>query len=358
MRFRRRWVRLFPWLHRHRVDRDVSREIALHLELETRQNLEQGMLPEDAARSARAALGNVPLIREDARAVWGWRWLDALVQSLAPTLRSLRRTPAFSLVAIGVLALGIGLNTAVFSVVYGVLVRPLPYPDPESIVVIHMRDPRTGRTTSGFSWLDLGDWTERSRSFDALALSQRALAALDGDAGYERADGWTVSGSFFEIFGEPLLIGRGLTDSRLPEAIISHRLWRGRFGSDPATVGRPLVVNGDQYTIVGVARPDFRAPVSAPIATLRAAGSAVGAPDVWWPVRPSEDRRSRSTHLIARLKPGVTLAQARADADAVARAITEEHTPGRAADPVLTALPEYVNGAWQRPLNPSLPTVN
>ena len=122
-------------------------------------------------------------------------------------LRSLRRTPGFSLVAIGVLALGIGVNTAIFSVVYGVLVRPLPYPDPDSIVVIHMRDPRTGRTIFGFSWLDLGDWTERSRSFEALALSQRALAALDGDAGYEPFDGWTVSGAFFEIFGDPLLMG-------------------------------------------------------------------------------------------------------------------------------------------------------
>lgn len=344
------FARLLTWLRRRRAERDLRKELDLHLELETRQNIEHGMSAEDAARAARAALGNVPLIREDVRAVWRWRWLDAVVQSLAHMLQSLRRTPGFSLVAVGVLALGVGLNTAIFSVVYGVLVRPLPYPDPDSIVVIHMRDPRTGRATSGFSWPDLGDWTEQSRSFDALALSQRNLAALDGEAGYEPFDGWTVSGTFFEIFGDPLLLGRGITDPRSPEAVISHRLWQARFGADPAAVGRPIVVNGDQYTIVGVLRPGFRAPVARPPAELRAAGADVGAPDVWWGVRPSDDRRSRSTHLIGRLKPGVTLAQARADAAAVARAIAEEHTPGRRADPVVTPLPEHVNGSLRRPL--------
>ena len=350
MHWRRWWERAFPWLSRGRVDRDLSRELALHVELETRENLERGMAPEDAARAARVSLGNMPLIREDARAVWGWWWLDAAVRSLTQGFRSFRRTPGFSLVAMGVLAIGIGLNTAIFSVVYGLLMRPLPYPDPDSIVVIHMRDPRTGNTTSGFSWLDLGDWVARSRSFDALALSQGNLAALDGDAGYERFDGWTVSGAFFEIFGNPLLIGRGPTDPRAPEAVISHRLWQGRFDSDPAVLGRPITVNGGNYTIVGVARPDFRAPTAVPSATFVAAGPALAAPDVWMPVRPSDNRRSRSTHLIGRLRPGVTLAQAQDDAGAVARAIAAEHTPGRSAEPVVTPMPQHASGAMRRPL--------
>ncbi|MXY26239.1 MAG: ABC transporter permease [Acidobacteria bacterium] len=350
MHWRRRWKCAFPWLSRGRVDRDLSRELALHVELETRENLEQGMAPEDAARAARVSLGNVPLIREDARAVWGWRWLDAAVRSLTQGFRSFRRTPGFSFVAMGVLAIGIGLNTAIFSVVYGLLMRPLPYPDPDSIVVIHMRDPRTGNTTSGFSWLDLGDWVTRSRSFDGLALSQGNLAALDGDAGYERFDGWTVSGAFFEIFGNPLLIGRGPTDPRLPEAVISHGLWQGRFDSDPAVLDRPITVNGDTYTIVGVARPDFRVPTAVPSASLIAAGAALAAPDVWFPVRPSENRRSRSTHLVGRLRPGVTLAQAQDDAGAVARAIAAEHSPGRSAEPVVTPLPEHASGALRLPL--------
>lgn len=350
MGLRQRLAGLFPWRRRRQVERDVRLELALHLELETRQRIEQGMAPAEAARAARATLGSVALIREDVSAVWRWRRLDALAQSLAHMLRSLRRTPGFSLVAIGVLALGVGLNTAIFSVVYGVLVRPLPYPDPDSIVVIHMRDPRTGRATNGFSWADLGDWTERSRSFEALALSQRDLAALDGDAGYEPFDGWTVSGAFFEIFGNPLLVGRGIADPRLPEAVISHRLWQARFGANPAAVGSPIVVNGDQYTIVGVLRPGFRAPVARPPAALRAGGADVGAPDIWWGVRPSDDRRSRSAHVVGRLQPAVTLAQAQADADAVARAIAEEYTPGRAAEPVVTPLPEHVNGSLRRPL--------
>ena len=350
MGLRQRLAGLFPWRRRRQVERDVRMELALHLELETRQKIEQGMAPAEASRAARATLGSVALIREDVSAVWRWRRLDALVQSLAHMLRSLRRTPGFSLVAIGVLALGVGLNTAIFSVVYGVLVRPLPYPDPDSIVVIRMRDPRTGRATNGFSWADLGDWTERSRSFEALALSQRNLAALDGDAGYEPFDGWTVSPAFFEIFGNPLLLGRGIADPRWPEAVISHRLWQARFGANPTVVGSPIVVNGDQHTIVGVLRPGFRAPVSRPPSELRAGGADVGAPDIWWVVRPSDDRRIRSAHLVGRLQPGVTLAQAQADADAVARAIAEEYTPGRVAEPVVTPLPEHVNGSLRRPL--------
>ena len=109
-----------------------------------------------------------------------------------------------------------------------------------------------------------------------------------------------------QIFGDPLLMGRGLTDPRLPEAVISHRLWQARFGADVATVGRPVVVNGEHCTIVGVLRPGFRAPVDRPPAELRAAGADVGAHDIWWGVRPSDDR---STHLIGRLKPGVILAR-------------------------------------------------
>ncbi len=338
MHWRRGWLRTFPWLNRGRVDRDLSRELALHLALETRENLERGMAPEEAARAARVSLGNVPAIREDAREVWGWRWLDASVRSLAQAFRSFRRTPGFSFVAMGVLAVGIGLNTAIFSVVYGVLMRPLPYPDPDSIVVIHMRDHRTGNTTSGFSWLDFRDWVARSRSFDALALSQGALAAVDGAAGYEQFDGWTVSGAFFEVFGNALLIGRGLTDPRAPEAVISRGLWQEQFGADPAALGRPITVNGDTYAIVGVARPDFRVPAPAASATLVAEGSTLAAPDVWFPVRPSDNRRNRLTHLVGRLRPGVTLAQAQDEAGAVARAIAAEHTPDRSAEPVVTLL--------------------
>ena len=130
MWLRERLARLLPWGRRDRVDREVSRELALHLELETRRNIEQGMSPEDAMRAARAALGNVPLIREDVRAVWCRRRLDALVRSLAHMLRSLRRTPGFSLATDGVLALGTGGTTAIFTLIDGVMLRPLPVSDP------------------------------------------------------------------------------------------------------------------------------------------------------------------------------------------------------------------------------------
>ena len=130
LRARCRAVGLRSWSGRQRAELDVRRELDLHLELEAQQNIAQGMSPPDAMRSSRAALGNVPLIREDVRAVWCWRWLDALVRGLAHMLRSLWRTPGFSFAAISVLALGTGGTTAVFTLIDSVMLRPLPVSDP------------------------------------------------------------------------------------------------------------------------------------------------------------------------------------------------------------------------------------
>ena len=202
-----------------------------------------------------------PPIREETRAAWGWRWLDALAQDLAYGFRTLRRSPGFTAVAVITLALGIGASTAIFSAVYGVLLRPLPYKDASSIVLIQSRDRDTGRLTfRGFSGPDFDDWSARTRSFDSLALSALSAFAVDADSGYEILSAATVSDQFFTTFGASLLLGRGLPNRSELEAVISYRLWQRLFHGAPEAIGQQIRLDGESHTVVGVARADFDFP--------------------------------------------------------------------------------------------------
>ena len=173
MAYRCRLEHLLPWLRRQRVEADIQRELDLHLELETRQNIEQGMSPADAARAARAALGNVRLIHEDVRAVWRWRWLDQLVQDLRCGTRALTRNCGFAAMSVATLALTIGATTAIFSVVYGILLRPLPVVEPDRLVRI---------LNIGYIG-ELLELRERARTLDVAAYrppGDRTLTGPDG----------------------------------------------------------------------------------------------------------------------------------------------------------------------------------
>lgn len=294
-------VHLRALFRRERLDREMDAELTFHLNQQIAENVARGMPRDEARRKALLIFGNVALVREDAWAVWRWRWLDIVTQDFAYAFRCLRRSPGFTLVAVVTLALGIGATTAIFTVVYSVLLHPLPYADAESIVLIQSRDRTTGQLTfSGFSGPDLHDWTERTWSFDALALGSLTIFAVDGDSGYETLSGATVSERFFDVFGEPLLLGQGLTDRRAQEVVISHRLWQGHFGGASDIVGRQIRLNGIGYTVVGVARSEFDLPQD-----MRRLGLA-DPPDVWVPFgqeATAENRRSRSYHLVGRLRP-------------------------------------------------------
>ena len=281
-------ARLLPWGRRDRVDREVSRELALHLELETRRYIEQGLSPEDATRAARAALGNVPLIREDVRAVWCSRWLDALVRGVAHMLRSLRRTPGFSLATVGVLALGTGGTTAVFTLIDSVMLRPLPVSDPARLYRIGDGDDTVATGRHGRWGLFSFPLYERLRAgapefedvtaFDwgGTLLSVRRQGA--GEAGRPvRAQ--YVSGSYFSTLGVGAVSGRLFApdDDRPaapPVVVLSHRLWQGVYGADPSLLGSTLVVEGRPFTVVGVAAPGFFGE------TVRA-----DPPDLWIPLQ-------------------------------------------------------------------------
>lgn len=297
-------VRLLLWFgRRRRAEQDIQRELDLHVELETQQNIEQGMSPEDALRAARAALGSVPLIREDVRAAWRWRWLDQLLQDVRCGARTLRRSSGFATMSVATLALTIGATTAIFSVVYGILLRPLPVTEPDRL----------------FRILDIGyigellELRERARTFDVSAYRPPDHRTLTGFDEPLRISVVPVTGDLLARLGRTPLVGAGfrLDDERpgaAPAAVLSHDLWRRRFGADPAAVGRMLTLDGVAYRVRGVMPADFEFP---------SAGV-----DLWVPITVDAASRvalwARNGALIGRIRPGATLEGAAEEIGALA----------------------------------------
>jgi predicted permease len=328
-----------------RMEKEFDEETVFHLEQRTAEYVRDGMSVDEARRAARRRLGNLTLAREQVRDVDTLRWLQDFSHDLRHAARSLRRAPAFAAAAILTFTLGIGANAAIFSVVYGVLLRPLPYKDPETLVLIQTRDRLTGRVNpSGFSGPDLNDWTERTRAFESLALVSREVFALETQNGFETVSGAHVSGHFFSILEAPLAVGRSFNDVSTPEIVISDRLWRRSFARDPNVVGRHVRLNSQPYTIVGVTAADFELPID----TRRNLGAPAQPPDLWAPVQPAsgaDDRRLRYYQFVARLAPGITLAQARSDAESVAHSISAEFAPiGQGFEPVVIPVADELTG--------------
>ena len=290
------------WLRRNRVEREVEKEIASHLEFETRQNRERGMSPEEASRAARVALGNVSVIREDVRAVSGWRWPEQALQDVRYGARALKRSPGFTAMSVATLALAIGATTAIFSVVYGILLRPLPVPEPDRLVRI-----------VNIAYIgELLEMRARARTLDVAAYGppgDRTLTGLDEPL---RLSVVPVTGDLLTRLGRTPVLGRGFRseDERPgaePSAVLGHALWRQRFGADPAIVGQSLLLDGLAHTVRGVMPPDFEFP---------AAGV-----DLWVPMTVDATSRvglwARTAFLVGRLRPGATLDAATAEVRAL-----------------------------------------
>ena len=305
----RRWLsRWTSRLRRSRVESDVEKEIASYLEFETRENLARGMSPEAAARAARVALGNVPVIREDVRAVSGWRWPEQMLQDARYGARALKRSPAFTAMSVATLALTIGATTAIFSVVYGILLRPLPVAEPDRLVRI-----------VNIAYIgELLELRARARTLEVAAYGppgDRTLTGLDEPL---RLSVVAVTGDLLARLGRTPELGRGFrTEDELPgaepSAILGHALWRQRFGADPATVGRTLLLDGVAHTVRGVMPPDFQFP---------AAGV-----DLWVPMTVDPTSRvglwARMAYLVGRLRPGVRLEDATAEVRALGPQFSE-----------------------------------
>jgi putative ABC transport system permease protein len=267
-----------------------------------------------------------------------------LLKDLQYSVRTLRKMPGFTIVALLVLALGIGANTAIFSVVNSVVLRPLPYPNADRLALIWETDLKDGIKREGPSAPNFLDWQEQSQSFDEMSLLEVGTGTLTGDGEPEQITGLRVTTNFLSMLGARTILGRTFTaaegagKARYPVAVLTNGFWKRRFASDPHVIGRTFYMNSEPYTVIGVLSPDFWQSLPSdlyvpwPIAQLRA-----------------KDRADHDFGVIARLKPGVTLPQAQVELSAVARRIDAE-TPRLAGWDVTVvgmkqALFEYIRPA-------------
>jgi len=309
-----RWGWLFS--RRKRMMEDLDQDIRDFIERETQDNIERGMPPEEAHDAAVRKFGNVTRIKEETREVWSIVWLEQLWQDVRFGLRQLRRGPGFTAVAVLTLALGIGANTAIFSLINTIILRKLPVHNPEQLVAIATISPdEANDVKDGLSLAMFEEILKHQRVFSGL-FAWNGHGMIDYEAnGVKYAAGVdTVSGDYFSALGVQAFLGRligpadvGLeSGSSAPVAVISYPCWERRYGSDPSIIGKVIRVNDQPLTIIGVAPKGFT-------------GVYVTAgPDAFLPVgfsRSTSFRKPESLTLdvVGRLRPGVTLEQARAD---------------------------------------------
>ena len=316
---------------RSRREEELDREIASHLELEAEEQEESGLPREEAHHAARRAFGNTAIVREDVRAIWNAVWLERFARDVKYASRSLRKSPGFAAVAVLTLALGIGANTAIFSAIDALMLRPLPFTAADQLVRVYSIQKgmfNTFANPDGPSALDVWDFARRSRSFQKMVAydTWRKNVSFGESAGQpeEMAVG-LVPAAYFEILNIRPIIGRLFSEEENQEgknyvAAISAQVWRTRFDGDPSVLGRKIHINGEAYTIVAVM------PNVIPAWVEPGRHSEIWTPFPYSPDMWSESGRGeRGYAVLARLKPGVSLEQAQADLSVIAAALSAEH---------------------------------
>jgi predicted permease len=317
-------VRLSRFFRRRARDRELARELEAHLQHETDDQVARGTGPEEARRRARVRLGGETRIREDLRAWNSLGLLDNLWRELRHAARALARDPGFALVTILVLAAGIGANATLFTVVRSVLLKPLPFEDPERLVALHERsvDPRFA-----FNFVApgvYGEWQKQARSYARMAVFGSGSYNLSGGNAElpEKIEAARCSSDFFATLGVVLPYGRAFrAEDDRPQAdatvVLSWGLWKRRFGGDRSVVGTTIRLDGAPYVVIGIAPSWFAYPDM-----QTAAWTAI-----YHEVSPSAmtDLDNHQFNVIARLKPDVSLEQARSEIDTITRRIREQH---------------------------------
>jgi len=301
------WQRRF-WnvLRQRRLDDEIDEELAFHVESSIRDNLAAGLNPDEARREALRRFGSPTVMREHTRDADRISLVDDLRQDLAFAARSLRRRPAFTAVALLTLGLGIGATTAMFTVVRSVLVRPLPFVEPEALQVVDYAPPVRSWLYPGMSDRGYLAYREATRTFASLATFAAAQCTLTGAGDATRLTGAAVTADFFTVLGVAAAAGRTFQagDDRAEAekiVVLSHAVWRDRLGSDPAVVNRMLTLNGVEHRVVGVMPAGFTYPKDAMY---------------WIPLAVRIQPNLGFTRpVIGRLQPGMTREQAQADLD-------------------------------------------
>jgi len=295
-------ARLLAMFRKRKLDRELQEEILAHLELAEHDALSRGLMPDEARQAARRNFGGIEQMKEDQRDNRSVRWMENLLRDFRYGLASLARDPGFAAITIGLLALGIGANSAMFSIVDAVLLKPLPFPNPERLVRVWESTPNGHNGTTTLTFLD---WKRQTDIFEALSAEGAFRAALTTSGDPARVSGKVVSADYFEVFGVKAQIGRTFAPGEdQPGAarvvVLSHAFWRTHFAADPGVLNRDLMLDGEPHTVIGV---------------LPAGAFDRDEAVVWKPMIFAPDQMNRRQHWLApvgRLRAGVSLDQARA----------------------------------------------
>jgi predicted permease len=330
---------------RKRILDELEQDIREHIDRETQDNVERGMPPEEARYAAMRKFGNVALVKEDTREVWGFVWLEQLLQDTRFGLRILRKSPGFTAVAILTLGLGIGASTAIFSVVNAVLLGHLPYKDPGRLAMIWSTNARRGVDESPVSPGDYFEWKQKNTAFEDMAASYDNEVTLTGAGNPQFLIGYDFSANYFSILGVAPELGRTFTaEEDRPGApkvvVLSDKLWRGTFQADPQILGKAIMLDGESYSVIGVMPRSFDYPRSV---------------QLWVPIALAPSAASDYQHsyirVMGRLKPGVSVARAQTEMTAVALQIAGEHVSTDTGNSVsITPLRKELAGDIQTPL--------
>ncbi len=318
---REQWKDRLTWIFRRRkAESDLDEEIRAHLAIEERRRIEDGESPAAARAAARKDFGNELLVKEALRNVWNWRWVEDLFRDLGYGARVLRKNPGFAAVAILTLALGIGCNTAMFSIINSVLLRPLPFRDSGRLIYMLESQPSDGYAVMSLNGQDYLDWKAQNRTLEDATLFGAAQNFNVGGAG--EAETVRVAGmeaNFLSVLGVQPVRGRGFTPGedtagKNKVVILGYTFWQQHYGGRDDAIGATLSLEAQPYTVVGVLPPWFNLPTRT---------------QLWVPLEMNDQRKeprgNHSYRAIGRLKPGITLARARTDLDAIAAHLAEQY---------------------------------
>jgi putative ABC transport system permease protein len=328
-------LRLRSLFHRTQADQELDEELRDHVERKTEEYVAKGLTAEEARRQALLEMGGIEKRKEECRDTRGVTLIESLLQDMRYGLRRLRRNRGFTVVAAITLALGIGGTTVVFSLLDSVLLRPLPYPHSERLYRLFSLEGKNKRGVEQASYADFLDWQRQTRAFESLAAYDGESLNLTGTAEPERLEGSAITPGFFATLGVSPLLGREFrSDDAESVAILSYALWQRRFGSDAGIIGKPIHLDGQVFTVVGVLPPQAR---------FRSMPWAGPVSEIFVPVVPNPARNWHSVRVLGRLAPGVSKEQALAEMNGIAARLAKAYPDSEQARGIaFESLAQYV----------------
>jgi predicted permease len=308
-------ARLRGLFEHKRLERELDEEARFHLEMQIEDNLKAGMNPAEARYAALRSFGGLERMKEAYRERRTFALVETTAQDVRYAARTLRKSPGFTMTAVAVLALAIGANTAMFSVLNAVLLRPLPYRSPEQLAMLWTEDPTQNLREGRSALWDVEQWRTPNQSFADMATFDTVLTILAGSDGVEQIVGASISPNLLPLLGVRPVLGRSFSAEEAEQGqrlvLISHRFWQARFGGSPEALGATLGLNGFPCQIIGILPADFQiARVDADVWEPHTSRRSVRGPETWF--------------VVGRLRPAVTIDQAQAEMSAVARRLNDQ----------------------------------